>query len=197
VSVATGPDLPVEKRTAFEPPARLAEHEPLRRRMRRPAATAFGSVLVVLRVIAGTVWLAAVALNWSAVEREFDVRLGGASDAAASDAARTVVLLIGGTVLGIDLVLAVLIWFGSNWARITVMLFATINITIAAIDSFTGDTEVTIRTTFVTVALDILILLALSSRNARAWARLPRTGRHANSRRRRRERRDAARRAEE
>jgi hypothetical protein len=60
-----------------------------------------------------------------------------------------------------------------------VMLFATINITIAAIDSFTGDTEVTIRTTFVTVALDILILLALSSRNARAWARLPRTGRHA------------------
>jgi hypothetical protein len=56
---------------------------------------------------------------------------------------------------------------------------------------------VTIRTTFVTVALDILILLALSSRNARAWARLPRLGRHANSRRRRREPRDAARRAEE
>ena len=37
-----------------------------------------------------------------------------------------------------------------------------------------GEVEVTIRTTFVTVALDILILLALSSRNARAWARLPR-----------------------
>lgn len=174
----TGPGLPVEKRTAFEPPARLAEHEPLQRRMRRPAATAFGSVLVLLRVIAGVVWLAAVALNWSAVEREFDVRLGGASAAAASQAALAVVLLIGGTVLAIDLVLAVLIWSGSNWARITVMLFATINITIAAIDSFTGETEVTIRTTFVTVALDILILLALSSRSSRAWARLPRPGRH-------------------
>lgn len=179
MTAATGPDLRVEKRTAFEPPARLAEHEPLQRRMRRPAATAFGSALVLLRVIAGVVWLAAVALDWSAVEREFDVRLGGASEAAASDAARTIVLLIGGIVLAIDLVLAVLIWFGSNWARITVMLFATINISIAAIDSFTGDTEVTIRTTFITVALDILILLALSSRNARAWARLPRAGRHA------------------
>jgi hypothetical protein len=177
VTAATGPDLPIEKRTAFEPPARLAEHEPLERRMRRPAATAFGSVLVVLRVIAGAVWLAAVALNWSAVEREFDVRLGGASEAAASDAALTVVLFIGGTVLALDVVFAVLIWFGSNWARITVMLFATINISVAAIDSFTGDVEVTIRTTFVTVALDILLLLALSSRSSRAWARMPRTGR--------------------
>lgn len=169
-----GPDLPVEKRTAFEPPARLAEREPMRRRMRRPAATTFGSVLVLLRVIAGSVWLAALALNWPAVEREFDLRLGGASGSAASDAALTVVLLIGGTVLVLDLVLAVLVWFGSNWARIAVMLFATVNITIAAVDSFTGDVEVTIRTTFVTVALDILILLALSSRDARAWARRPR-----------------------
>jgi hypothetical protein len=181
VTAATGPDLPVEKRAAFEPPARLAEREPLRRRMRRPAAIVFGTVLVVLRVIAGAVWLAALALNWSAVEREFDVRLGGASEAAASDVALTVVLFIGGTVLALDLVFAVLIWFGSNWARITVMLFATLNITAAAIDSFTGDVEVTIRTTFLTVALDILILLALSSRNSRAWARLPRPKRHAGS----------------
>lgn len=179
MTAATGPDLPVGKRTAFEPPARLGEHEPLQRRMRRPAATSFGSVLVVLRAIAGAIWLAAVALNWSAVEREFDLQLGGAAEAAASDVARSVVLLIGGTVLLIDLVLAVLIWFGSNWARITVMLFATINISVAAIDSFTGDTEVTIRTTFLTVAIDILILLALSSRDARAWARLRRHGRHA------------------
>jgi hypothetical protein len=185
VTAATGPDLGVEKRAAFEPPVRLAEREPLRRRMRRPAAIVFGSVLVVLRVIAGAVWLAALALNWSAVEREFDVRLGGASEAAASDLALTVVLIIGGTVLVLDLVFAVLIWFGSNWARITVMLFATLNITVAAIDSFTGDVEVTIRTTFITVALDILILLALSSRNSRAWARLPRSGRHASVGRRR------------
>jgi hypothetical protein len=176
---AAGPGVPVEKRAAFEPPARLAEHEPLQRRMRRPAATAFGSVLVLLRVIAGVAWLIAIALNWSAVEREFDVRLGGAASAAASDAALTVVLVIGGTVLAIDVVLAVLIWFGSNWARITVMLFATINITVAAIDSFTGDSEVTVRTTLLTVALDILILLALSSRNSRAWSRSPRVGRHA------------------
>lgn len=176
MTAATGPDLPVEKRAAFEPPARLAEHEPLRRRTRRPVATAFGSVLVVLRVIAGIVWLIALAASWDVVREEYDLRLAGATDAAAADAALAVVLSIGVTVLAIDLVLAVLIWFGRNWARITVMLFATVNITVAAVDSFTGDSEVTIRTTFITVALDILILLALSSRDARAWARLPRPG---------------------
>jgi hypothetical protein len=132
-------------------------------------------VLVVLRVVAGVVWLIALAAQWDTlVEEEFDVRLEAASAAAASDAALTLVLVVGGTVLAIDLVFAVLIWFGSNWARITVMLFATINITIAAIDSFTGDAEVTIRTTLLTVALDILILLALSSRESRAFARTTR-----------------------
>lgn len=173
-SSTRGP-VEVEKRAAFESPGRLAEREPAQPRMRRPLATAFGSVLVVLRVIAGVVWLIALAAEWDTlVEHEFDVRLEAASDAAASDAALTLVLVIGGTVLAIDLVFAVLIWFGSNWARITVMLFATINITIAAIDSFTGDVEVTIRTTLLTVALDILILLALSSRESRAFARTTR-----------------------
>ena len=173
-SSTRGP-VEVEKRAAFESPGRLAEREPAQPRMRRPLATAFGSVLVVLRVIAGAVWLIALAAQWDTlVEQEFDVRLEAASDAAASDAALTLVLVIGGTVLAIDLVFAVLIWFGGNWARITVMLFATINITIAAIDSFTGDVEVTIRTTLLTVALDILILLALSSRESRAFARTTR-----------------------
>lgn len=173
-SSTPGP-VEVEKRAAFESPGRLAEREPAQPRRRRPLATAFGSVLVVLRVIAGVVWLIALAAQWDTlVEQEFDVRLEAASAAAASDAALTLVLVVGGTVLTIDLVFAVLIWFGSNWARITVMLFATINITIAAIDSFTGDAEVTIRTTLLTVALDILILLALSSRESRAFARTTR-----------------------
>lgn len=167
-----GQDPSVEKRTAFEPPARLAEREPAQARVRRPAATAFGVVLVVLRVAAGVIWLVSLALQWDEiVERELDLVLEGRPEAAAADAGLTLVLVAGSILLAIELVLALLVWYGSNGARITVMLFATATITVAAIDSFTGEIEVTIRTTFLTVALDILILLALSSREARAFAR--------------------------
>jgi hypothetical protein len=165
----------VEKRAAFEPPARLAEREPRPQRVRRPAATTFGTVLVVLRVIAGVVWLMSLALQWDeVVEHELDFAIEGHPEAAASDAGLNLVLVVGSILLAIQLGLAVLIWFGSNGARITVMLFSTANITIAALDSITGDVEVTIQTTFLTVALDILILLALSSREARSFARLTR-----------------------
>ena len=165
----------VEKRTAFEPPARLAEREPAPARVRRPAATAFGVILVVLRVVAGIIWLVSLAVQWDEiVERELDVVLEGRPEAAAADAGLTLVLVAGGILLAIELVLALLVWYGSNGARITVMLFAAATITVAAIDSFTGEIEVTILTTFLTVALDILILLALSSREARAFARLTR-----------------------
>jgi hypothetical protein len=54
------------------------------------------------------------------------------------------------------------------------MIFATLSITAAAIDYFADGADITIRTTLVTLALDILVLLALSSRAARAYARRPR-----------------------
>ena len=70
--------------------------------------------------------------------------------------------------------LAVLVYFGNNAARLAVMIVATLSITLAATDYFTGGEDITLRTTLVTLALDILVLLALSSRAARAYARRPR-----------------------
>ena len=84
------------------------------------------------------------------------------------------ILVIRAIVLLVELALAVLVWFGSNWARIVVMLFATISITAFVDRMVTGGAEITLRTTLITLALDILVLLALSSRNARAYARRPR-----------------------
>jgi len=171
---------PVAKRAAFESPLRLAEREPVRR-MPRPSATSFGVVVVVLRVLAGIVWLAALALQWDQVVRE-DLGIVVSSDAgsaAASDGALVFVLAFFGVALAIQALLAWRIWAGGNFSRIAVMLFATISITGAAIESFTGSVEVTVRTTFVTIALDILLLLALSSRDARAFARQRRPGRPA------------------
>ncbi|MFE6964766.1 hypothetical protein ACFVAJ_06620 [Agromyces sp. NPDC057679] len=165
------------KRPAYESPGDLARPlDPGSASMRRPAATAFGAVLVVLRVLAGVVWLIALAVQWRQVlEGDFGIELDGDVDAqSVSDFGLAVILVGGGIVLAVELVFAVLVYRGSNWARITVMLFATVSITWSAIDYFGGDAEITLRTTLVTLALDILVLLALSSRNARAYARRPR-----------------------
>ncbi|WP_438856186.1 LssY C-terminal domain-containing protein [Agromyces sp. M3QZ16-3] len=176
----------VAKRAAFESPLRLAEREPLRR-MPRPTATAFGAALVVLRVLAGVVWIIGVAIQWDQLLLN-ELGVDAATDADTADAARLAlvfVVVLSSAVLLVELLMAFRIWAGGNLSRIAVMLFATFGITGAAVASFNGDAEVTVRTTFVTVALDILVLLALSSRDARAFAR--------QSRRRGRPRRTARR----
>jgi len=166
----------VEKRPAYESPASLARPVLPPTSMRRPAATGFGAVLVVLRVIAGIVWLISLAVQWDQLlQEQLDITVDpGTDQAAVTDAVLAIILVFGAVVLVVELGLAVLVWFGSNWARITVMLFATISITSSWIESITGEAEITLRTTLVTLALDILVLLALSSRNARAYARRPR-----------------------
>ncbi|MDQ2662223.1 MAG: hypothetical protein M3Y52_10170 [Actinomycetota bacterium] len=164
-----------EKRPAFESPAVLAEPVTPPAAMRRPTATTFGALLVVLRVVAGIVWLIALALQWDDVLQEGEVALDlPPSEAASVDALLLLIVIVGVIVLVIELGLAVAVYFGSNAARLTVMIFATLSITISAIDYFGEDAEITLRTTLVTLALDILVLLALSSRAARAYARRPR-----------------------
>jgi hypothetical protein len=165
--------MSVEKRPAFESPAVLVRPDATPTVMRRPVATTFGAVLVVLRVVAGVVWLISLGLLWrKTLVEDLGVPLDSDAEAdAGSNAVLTVVLVAGGIVLAVELVLALFIFRGSNWARITVMVFATLSITGSAFDYFGEDAEITLRTTLITLALDILVLLALSSRNARAYAR--------------------------
>ena len=175
----TGPAerrVTVAKRPAFESPAVLARPVTPPPTMPRPAATAFGAILVVLRVVAGVIWLIALSVSWDQlVSDDLGFELDpGTAESEASRLILGIVLVFGVIVLLVELVFAVLIWFGSNWARIMVMLFATISITTSWIESVTGDAQITLRTTLITLALDILVLLALSSRNARAYARRPR-----------------------
>ena len=168
--------MSVEKRPAFEPPAVLVRPDLTPPVMRRPVATTFGAVLVVLRVLAGVVWLISLGLQWrKTLVEDLGIPLDSDVEAdAGSNAVLVLVLVAGGIVLAVELVLALLIFRGSNWARITVMVFATLSITGSALDYFGADAEITLRTTLITLALDILVLLALSSRNARAYARRPR-----------------------
>jgi hypothetical protein len=164
-----------EKRPAFEPPSILAEPVTAPVTMHRPPATLFGALLVLLRVIAGVVWLASLALQWDRILRDdLHIEIEGADEAEAAELVLVFILVLGGSILAIDLVLGVLVYFGNNAARLAVMIVATLSITLAAVDYFTGGEDITLRTTLVTLALDILVLLALSSRAARAYARRPR-----------------------
>ena len=168
-----------EKRAAFEPPGELARPVTPPSDMRRPAATTAGAALVVLRVLAGVVWLISLAVQWRGViSEEFDdvtdVQLSGDELDAVADAGLTIVLVVGGVILLVELVLAVLIYLGLNWPRILVMVLSTLSISGSFAAWWVGDQEITLQTTLLTLSLDILVMLALSSRSARAYARRPR-----------------------
>jgi hypothetical protein len=168
----------VDKRPAFEPPAALAAPVAGPAAMRRPIATTVGAALVLLRVLAGVIWLGALSLQWDDVFTEAVDEVGdpitGDAFAATSQAVYVVTAVLIGIVLLLDLVLGVLTWLGLNWPRIVVMVISTISISTSFATWWVGDQEITLQTTFVTLALDILVMLALSSRSARAYARRPR-----------------------
>jgi len=70
--------------------------------------------------------------------------------------------------------LALLVFFGSNWARIAAMSYSSLIIVISAIDFFNGGPQISLRNNLLGLALDILVVLALSSKRSRLWARRPR-----------------------
>lgn len=165
------------KRSAFEPAMRLARSdEQPALPARRPAAVVVGTVLIGLRVLAGILWLVSLSVSWDRLLRE-DYGIGpvpglDAEDVAAfSDLVLRVVLVAGGAVLVVQAMLAWFVWIGIDWARIVMMSITSLSISAAAVEYFTGGQNITIRTTLLTLALDILVLLALSSRVSRAWSR--------------------------
>jgi len=173
----------VEKRPAFESPASLAAPVAGPPTMRRPPSTTAGSALVLLRVLAGVVWLVALTVQWDDVFTlafdEAGVPLTGDEFDATSQAVYVFVVTLIGVVLLFDLVLAVLTYLGLNWPRIVVMVISTFSISASFATWWVGDQEVTLQTTFLTLALDILVMLALSSRSARAYARRERPPRRS------------------
>ena len=160
------------KRAAFESPARLAPrlaHDP---GMKRPASNVAGAVLVLLRVLAGAGWLVAVAMDWRVLAHEADAQLDGVSLTAEEIGwGLGVFAVILGLFLLTDAVLAFLILRGRNTPRVIVMLFSTLSIGTSFVAWWVQGQDIRIQTTLLTLALDILVLLALSSRSAAAYAR--------------------------
>lgn len=154
------------KRPAMEPVAVLIEREqPVDSVSKRPVSTTLGALFIFGRALAGALWFGAFLLLWNDI----------ATDAKLTADERVLVfsLVLGVSGVGVLVLvlLAVAIWRGSTLARVLVMLGLTLSIATAAVEYFATGQQITIRTTLLTVALDILVLLALSSKDSRAWAR--------------------------
>lgn len=160
------------KRPAFEPAERLLQPVEYDPEMRRPLSTVAGAVLILLRQLAGVVVLIGFAAGWDSILRW----IASTADFEPLPPAREgmvlwFVIAAGGTVLLINAVLAILVYFGHNWPRVIVMLFTVLSISSMFIAWWVQGQEITINGALVSVGLDILILLALSSRSAAAYAR--------------------------
>ena len=161
-----------DKRPAYEPASELLKPVSYDPNMKRPASTVAGVLLVFLRVVSGLVVLLTIVLDWRATLSEVDLTIEGAeATPEMAQAALVGVVILLGVVLLIDAALALFILTGHNWARVTVMTFSAISITGAFIQWWTLNQEITISGSLLTLGLDILILLALSSRSAAAYAR--------------------------
>ena len=67
--------------------------------------------------------------------------------------------------------LALFILTGHNWARVIVMTFSVISISASFVQWWAEGRRSRSAATLLTLGLDILVLLALSSRSAAAYAR--------------------------
>lgn len=144
---------------------------------KRPISTTLGAFFVFARGFVGLFWLAGFYWVWPEIAAEEGI----AEDL--STFAFWVVIGFGGFASIVSMSIAALVYRGSNWARLVELFGVTFSIISSAIGYFANGEKITIDTTLLTLALDILVLLALSSRDARSWARLPRAQRYAAPRR--------------
>ncbi|MEB0002357.1 LssY C-terminal domain-containing protein [Cryobacterium sp. RTC2.1] len=140
---------------------------------RRPASISVGALMLGARVLSGLGVIVLAALDWpefvSAVA--LDGTPAGTVDPATAGVALGILLAGYGVVLALNIGFAAFVYFGRNWARIVAMSFATVSIVTSFVDYAVNGAAITLRTSLVSVTFDILILLALSARDAREFAR--------------------------
>ena len=185
-AIRTDGDLPVvDVRAVAAPAERVADRAA--QKPRRPAATTAGALLVVLGVVADMIWLANLALHWDQTLRS--LFLGGDVTQQDIDEASGPLLVVVVVILSLvalfQLFLAWRVFKGRTWARALVMVLAAISTTSSFVGWAVSGDQITLRTTLLTVALDILVLLTLSSRDAAAYTRDERTERRLRRERRR------------
>ena len=160
------------QRPAYEPIDRLLRPTPYDPDMRRPATTVAGACLVLLGAVVSVLSMVDIATNWHTYLKSIVLEIGGAVPTPdVVNASLAVILGVIGVTAVVELVCGLLILRGSNAARVLVMIVSAISISAAFVSWWARDQEITLQTTLLSLAVDVLVLLALSSRSAAAYAR--------------------------
>ena len=159
-----------QKRAAYEPATRLAQPTAYDPHMHRPASIVAGAVLVLLRVASGVFVLVSVILGGTPDQALSQLLSADLSEDEASFGLTAYAIIVGAG-LAVQLLLGLLILRGVNAARVWVMVFSVISISTAFAGWWWEGQEIRLTGTLLSLSLDILILLALSSRSAAAYAR--------------------------
>ncbi|MEO6531165.1 MAG: hypothetical protein ABIO25_09615 [Specibacter sp.] len=124
---------------------------------------------MVIRVVVGAVSVAVIMADRQEIGRSAASTVS-AGEALAVDIVLVATMALGALGVMVYLLLAFLIFRGSNGARIAAMAYSALLVVPTAVAFFGGE-AVTLSINIFGLPLDILVLLALSARTSRLWAR--------------------------
>jgi hypothetical protein len=172
-TITTDGDLPIVDVGAITVPPQVAQHPPSDSRNKRPAPTIVGALLAGARAVAAIVAVVSGFLSPDDLLQGLSIQSDDGSNLTAVQS--EVVLYAGLGFVGLvalgELLLAWLVFLGSNRARVTAMALSTAAIATQAIDVVNGGSLATLEANLPGLTLDILLILALSSERARIYAR--------------------------
>ncbi|MBF4463188.1 MULTISPECIES: LssY C-terminal domain-containing protein [unclassified Rathayibacter] len=181
-SIVTDGDLPVVDLRAvpiatatatIEPAASTELAGPGTRstRPRRPATTRVGALMLVARALAYALQTALLLTGVASLD-DLTVLDGGSSDGTPTDAdtTRIVAAAVLGAAMLVWLVLGALVLRGSATARLLALSSSVLSTLAAFTAVLQGGAAISLQTNLGSVAFDILVLLALSSRSSRDFA---------------------------
>ncbi|WP_306418917.1 LssY C-terminal domain-containing protein [Arthrobacter sp. GMC3] len=139
------------------------------RAARRPVSTSLGVLLMVIRVVVGAISVAMIVGDRGEIIKSAASSVS-ADEAQVLDVFLAVVSAVFAVTVALYLLLTFLVFRGSNWARNAAMAFSAVLVVLSALAIVQGE-AITLGNSLFGLPLDILVLLALSARSSRLWAR--------------------------
>jgi hypothetical protein len=166
-AIATDGNLPVVDLRNVRGPIAARHDVTTDSRDRRPAPTTIGAAFVFVRGLLALYLAVSLLTSPDAFASDLAVIPAGAERSVAFWAVAGVLVLFGAAELG----LAWAVLLGRNWARLAAMTLSTVAILAQAANVVQGGPGITLQTNLPGLAIDILLLLALSSERALVFAR--------------------------
>ncbi len=139
----------------------------------RPIPTTLGFLLMLLRVVAGFVYIALTLADFRGFLHAEALSQSAPTPEQLTAATWVIAVVLVGVGLWLLLYLwvAILVFRGSDRARVFAMSLSSLAIIVSAIDFFNGGPQFNLQNNILGLPLDILVVIALSSQRSRIWAR--------------------------